>query len=69
MYWGHTFFSESVVIDNNKIQTVLAWPTLMNLKPLRSILAKYGIMEDSLKATGYIVPRETILLRKDNLWH
>jgi hypothetical protein len=64
-YLGHAVSNSRVTMDPSKIQAVLDWPTLTNLKELRGFLGLAGYYRKFIKHFAILSKPLLDLLRKD----
>ena len=68
-YLGHIVSGQGVSMDKDKVQTVLDWPTLVNIKQLRGFLGLTRYYRKFIKSYVVITTPLTNLLMKDKfLW-
>jgi hypothetical protein len=65
-YIGYMIIKEGVSIDSHKVEVMLNWPILTNIKQLRGFLGLIGYYKKFVKGYGEIYRPLTQLLKKDS---
>jgi len=65
-YLGHMVSGQGIAIDASKVQVVLAWPLLINLKQLKGFLGLIVYYKKFMKGYASVNALLTKLLKKDN---
>lgn len=64
-YFGYLIFKDGVKGDPRKLESMVNWPILNNLKSLRGFLGLIGYYRKFIRNYGQIEAPLTILLKKD----